>query len=173
MKELLLIICGFPLMLIFLVCRALVTRFVVGLSALYLKDRDDRVRLDVVRDLGELGSPNAYKMLVKIYKNKDEWIRIRSAALEGILIIKPEWLPDIPGNETAEEFVTQLVTLIDQSGKEFRDQKPVREIGERLYALGGLDLMVFVLLRLQMQCPKARLDIAWDGIGNWIPGRIV
>ena len=124
-------------LLILYVCWSLVTRLFVRLNAPLLKDSDGRARLDAVRDLSDLASPNAYKILVKVYENKDEWIRIRSAALDGILTIKPQWLPDIPGTEMVEESVTRLVTLIDQTGKEFRDQEPVREIGESLYQLGG------------------------------------
>jgi hypothetical protein len=91
-----------------------------------------------------IANPRAFNVLVKVYENRDEEVKVRIAALDGILETNPQWMPNIPGTEILEESVSQLVTLFDQTatnGKEFIDQsmrtEAAREIGERLNARGG------------------------------------
>jgi len=46
----------------------------------------------------------------------------------------------------------------------------VREIGEELNRIGGMDLMIDVSMRASDMNPRARgfLGKWWDGIGDWV-----
>jgi len=142
---------------------------------LKMSDSDPLVRMDAVKELGNLRNSRAFEVLVKVYDNKSEMGGIREAALDGIWGIKPQWLPDIRGVEIVEECVGQLVALYDKTPKgegfiaHSASAKPVEQIGERLDNAGGFDLMVLAHRRFRQQRPRAarNLEYVWDGVGSW------